>query len=370
MFLVLRLNHLVAWKAALQRCSLSMPTGCPKHASENPPYHSDRTRRSFRRLLHGFTLVEVLTVITVIGILIALLLPAVQAAREAARRMQCQNNLKQVGLATLDCENANGVLPPLGVNAVSSAGNQSQSPIMISGPYHGALGFSVFCFLLPYLEQGALYEQSKACADPSGIVGPQGNVYALVGGVMVCTHSISAYRCPDEPSPSADTGIVTTPYWGASVWAASNYAANYLVFGNPSTRTTEGTTSLASIRDGTSNTLFFTERYATCGFSGVMDPMTFGNLWADSNPNWRPTFCLNTYDNPPDPKSYQGCFKFEVTPDWLSGCHVDRAQSPHAGGIGVCLGDGSVRFLGASIDDDTWKYLCDPCDGNIVGNEW
>ena len=159
-------------------------------------------------------------------------------------------------------------------------------------------------------------------------------------------------------------------YWGAEYWAVGNYAANFLVFGNPPSQSTEGATTLAAIRDGTSNTLFFTERYGTCGHTGTVDVTTFGNLWADSNPNWRPTFCLNTYDYPPDPKTYPGCFKFEVTPDWLSGCHIDRAQSPHVGGINVALGDGSARFLAAGISDETWKYLCDPCDGNLLGNDW
>jgi hypothetical protein len=163
---------------------------------------------------------------------------------------------------------------------------------------------------------------------------------------------------------------VSFPGSGADYWAVSNYAANFLVFGNPRNRTTEGATSLAMIRDGTSNTLFFTERYSSCGHTSAIDSTTFCNPWADSNPFWRPTFCMNDYYGPQDPNAYQGCFKFEVAPDWLSGCHADRAQSPHAGGIGVCLGDGSVRFVGESISDDTWKHLCDPCDGSVLGNDW
>jgi prepilin-type N-terminal cleavage/methylation domain-containing protein len=321
--------------------------------------------RRVRRPRHGFTLVELLVVIAIIGILVSLLLPAVQAAREAARRMQCQNNMKQIGLATLHCESANGLLPPLCVNAADpSLGNQSNSPILIAGPYKGALGSTVFCFLLPYIDMKSLVD----AVGHHDVYGPSG--YGS-GGIGFFNQVISAYRCPDEPSPSGNTGYLASAYWGSN-WAASNYAANFLVFGNLSLRTTEGTTTLAAIRDGTSNTLFYTERYATCGQdpNGAITPATFGNLWADSNPNWRPTFCLNTYDNPPDPNGYQGCFRFEVLPDWASGCHADRAQSPHAGGISVCLGDGSVRFVGTSVSDDTWKYLCDPRDGHAIASDW
>ncbi len=117
----------------------------------------------------GFTLVELLVVITIIGILCSLLLPAVQAVREAGRRMQCANNLKQIGVATLHCESVNGVLPPLGVNGNSMDGSESRKPISIPGPYQGALGFTVFCFLLPYLEQESLYQQSATCVIPGAM---------------------------------------------------------------------------------------------------------------------------------------------------------------------------------------------------------
>src|SRR5262245_58529743 len=103
-----------------------------------------------RRSRSAFTLIELLVVIAVIAILIGLLLPAVQKVREAAARIQCTNNLKQIGLATHNINDVHGVLPP---TCAASSG----SALQVSGPYQGAVGFTVFDWLLPYIEQDNLY---------------------------------------------------------------------------------------------------------------------------------------------------------------------------------------------------------------------
>jgi prepilin-type N-terminal cleavage/methylation domain-containing protein len=315
--------------------------------------------------LHGFTLVELLVVITIIGILIALLLPAVQAAREAARRMQCSNNLKQITLATLGCEEQNGVLPPLCVDGPEFNPTAAHSAISVAGPYKGYYGFTVFCFLLPYIEQQALFDGCGANVyGPSGSVTPT-DPRALFNKV------ISAYRCPDEPSPSQNTGMGASNGWGAQDWATCNYGANYLVFGNPPAQKTEGARLMSAITDGTSNTIFFAERYAICSNTGDLSSQyTLSNLWADSNGGWRPAFGMNGLSPPTPPDTngrYVQCLPFQVTPDWLSECDYSRAQSTHAGGMLVGMGDGSVQFLTKEIRDTTWYNLCDPRDGAVLG---
>jgi len=304
----------------------------------------------------GFALVELLVVITIIGILIALLLPAVQAARGAARRMQCVNHLKQVGLATHNIYESRGVMPPLAARCADPDLSNNDPPSSHPWDYcftpsdsaYGRHHYTMFHFLLPYLEQSNVYEK----LTETGYAGGQ---YFVVLPVLLC---------PDDPSIKG--GKNTTPHGGAHHWGASCYGGNNYVFGDPPGKTTIGEATLpASIPDGTSNTIFFVEMYGTCGSSGDQN-LLWGSLWADANSVWRPGFNLGTNKGGGSVSNYPPAKMFQVAPHFINTCDPERPQAAHPGGMNVCLGDGSVRFVSGTMDETTWARLCDPRDREVV----
>jgi prepilin-type N-terminal cleavage/methylation domain-containing protein len=303
----------------------------------------------------GFTLIELLIVLAIIAVLIGLLLPAVQKVREAANRIKCANNLKQLGLAAHQHHDQQGRLPPgMGFTPLETSG--------VWGPH--------FFHLLPYLELGNLHERARgSVALPTGPV----TIYCPINN-NVYSQPVRMLLCPSDPS--VDSGGVV-PVHGIS-WGASCYAANSQVFA-PVRGSPQGKARIAEITDGTSNTILYAEKYARCTSTSMgLDGGTFWAYCASRNldlpPPMEPPFkpyhasfaIIGYFGNPQGPGS-----KFQVLPSpFLGNCDPTRTATAHAGGMLVCLADGSVRTLAPGLSGTTWWTAVTARGGEVLGSDW
>ena len=315
----------------------------------------------------AFTLIELLVVVAVIGVLVAILLPAVQAAREAARRMQCTNNLKQITLAAHNFVGVNQSFPPGASLAPRNA--------------------SALVFLLPFMEQGNLYSQFDPTVDASDAA-----VNSTARG-----HDVPGFLCPSDPSTGTYPEPFRSPGQPAGTIGRSNYFANLgsdgwvydvkgtqmKVPGRAGIFAFGSSTRIAEICDGTSNTALFAEikrgafpRDDDLGVT-LLPPATYGLAKPPSNlSNLSPPAACN---DPTQKKRwnytglqyqrgtfYTALYTHTVLPNYKGrDCLIDfsfdqghlASRSYHPGGVNVAMADGSVRFIKESIELQIWKAL-------------
>jgi prepilin-type N-terminal cleavage/methylation domain-containing protein/prepilin-type processing-associated H-X9-DG protein len=296
------------------------------------------TRRDSRsqQVRAGFTLIELLVVIAIIAILIGLLLPAVQKVREAAARTQCQNNLKQMGIAVQTHNDALGYLPPGGSNDPTKSGavNSSGNPVGWNWTYH----------ILPYVEQAPLYRMSRT---------------------IISTTPVKMFYCPSRRSATIYNGNAHSDYAGNAGHNFDQYGSTgvivmtYFKFTAPTTTATLQRRRLLDVKDGTSNTIAIGEK--------LLNPNNWGKdggdneSWIDAG--WDEDAVRCGWNN--------GIYHGGLYPDSQEAPYPPTTWpiafgSSHTSGANFALCDGSVHFITFSVDPVVFMYATMINDGKAT----
>jgi prepilin-type N-terminal cleavage/methylation domain-containing protein/prepilin-type processing-associated H-X9-DG protein len=301
----------------------------------------------------AFTLIELLVVIAIIAVLIGLLLPAVQKVREAANRMKCQNNLKQLGLAMHNFHDTNNRLPPGSVWANPGA----------SGDLIGRESTWI-THTMPYIEEDNVLKTGNL----RELFGSRG-INDTIAGTFLKT-----FKCPSD----SEVGLVLQAggnnigYRARGNYAANNGIGPMIEWDVPNTARPQGVFMLNSkprlgeLTDGTSNTVFIAEVIKVPGDRDCRGMMHYPE---------GPLYHHNRTPNSPVPDELRAfyCVSAPRAPciGTFSSCCPKRltmtARSHHAGGVNVLMGDGSVRFASDNISLVTWQALSSPRGGEVIG---
>jgi prepilin-type N-terminal cleavage/methylation domain-containing protein/prepilin-type processing-associated H-X9-DG protein len=381
-------------------------------------------RRSDQR---GFTLIELLVVIAIIGVLIALLLPAVQAAREAARRAQCTNNLKQIGLGLHNYHSTHNAFPPGRmnpdwlVNGAPVTSNYTSYNGVDSSPTPGVwTGFySVHCHILNFMEQVNAYNAMNFSAPNTARMYVNGTGAStkqiLNANFTAFALAQNAFLCPSDPN-STGGGISENNYrynFGGSTTDQGAFDWN-----NNNDRSTTGNgaftigsaLSVANIVDGVSNTVFYSEVDKGTGqnmattLPGRTDQITSPNRQttgavdadahmvscsspaarivssfnfsgpgrflpgSDFSDGWPFAWYFATMYNHVAPPNWKGfnCGMASAITDVPGEHAIIAPRSSHPGGVNSLMGDGSVRFIKDSVSTQTWRALGTRAAGEAI----
>jgi prepilin-type N-terminal cleavage/methylation domain-containing protein len=365
--LAVLIGGIAAWR--LRSGHDEQPKPMPKPAARPAVTPATRTtvKPAAPKPNRGFTLIELLVVITVLGILIALLLPAVQSAREAARRAQCMNNLKQIGLALANYQAALRVYP-FGVGGGGP-------------PSSGFNRWSAQSQLLPHLEQAALFNALNFVGTPWLNLNP---VFGPMNQTAITT-KIAGFLCPtdvdriDDPLNTAHNGYRACA--GTSPYNLKNDSPD-LTGRNNGGFWYQSAVSPGQVTDGLSMTAFFSERclgstalpdplsdyyltnetVAECRLAGPASSPRLTDAYEWSGERWADGNSLYTRYNHALPPGFPSCL-LGGSQDYDSQTVV-TATSRHPGGVNLMTGDGSVRFVKASVSASVWTAL-----GTVAGGE-
>jgi prepilin-type N-terminal cleavage/methylation domain-containing protein/prepilin-type processing-associated H-X9-DG protein len=340
----------------------------------------------------GFTLIELLVVIAIIGLLIALLLPAVQAAREAARRSQCVNNLKQIGLALHNYENTAGAFPPAG-----------KSTFFVSSPPNTQFvdGVDLLPRLLPALDSAATYNAINFSLDYNHISGANFTGYATVVSTFVCPSAVrepaggrDAVDPNDPASVRAGLGYGVTDYGAVCATTIDPMGRTggpcstpIAVYRNCNARTNgllkQGMTRLAEATDGLSQTIAVTEdagrdarfvgaypeSYVTPVLS-VARPVAPGlrRFWRWAEPD-SAIVSSTGINNKASPSHENTQYPQSGPTQGNSAGANDEIYGIHPGGVNALFGDGSVKFLKETLNIVTQRSLITPNGGEVVSGD-